>query len=71
MTAPLPAQGLTGELIGGLLDAAGDDACWPQLCRDIARCLEAAGATLTLYRDGAPGQLLGGTALPSAITDCP
>ena len=65
MTAPLPAQGLTGELTAKLLEAAGDDACWPQLCRDIARSLDAAGATLTLYRDGAPGKLLGGTALPS------
>lgn len=65
MTAPGQAQRVWGELIGKLLDAAGDDSCWPALCLDIARVFNAAGASLTLYGDEPAGQLLGGEAAPA------
>ncbi|MEG2033108.1 MAG: helix-turn-helix transcriptional regulator [Janthinobacterium sp.] len=64
MTAPGQAQRVWGELIGKLLDAAGDDACWPGLCCDIARVFGAASASLTLYDDEPAGQVLGGGAAP-------
>ncbi|MGK5080834.1 helix-turn-helix transcriptional regulator [Janthinobacterium sp. HLX7-2] len=61
MTAPGQVQRISGELIGKLLEAAGDDDCWPQLCRDIADAFDAGSATLTLCGDAPAGQLLGGT----------
>ncbi|MDN2710348.1 helix-turn-helix transcriptional regulator [Janthinobacterium sp. SUN118] len=65
MTAPGQVRCVSGELIGKLLDAAGDDACWPQLCDDIARAFDAACATLTVCGDAPAGQLLGGIAPPA------
>ena len=61
MTAPEQAQRISAELIGKLLAAAGDDGCWPQLCRDIADAFDAGSASLTLCGDALASKLLGGS----------